>query len=121
MYLKGTKEYELLEKLSFARKNCALFEVSRMESFGVASNKLCTDQAVIDRLAADGYLTKIPRERWTSLWVTPLGINDYVGSLPPPPVPSANDLRFVELKLKLRDGTITDVEVKELLKLQYFP
>lgn len=36
-----------------------------------------------------------------------------------PPQPTAEQLRYAELKLKLKDDSITDAELKELLKILF--
>ena len=61
---------------------------------------------------------RVPRD------LKPGAIADFTGAEPvvvtpaPPPVPTADELRIAELKVKLADDTITERELIELLRLE---
>lgn len=115
MYLKNTPEFILLEKLHRAYRGQGKKDNS---SLGIAKVKFGAPDAAIAQLKLDGYLTEIPRERWTALWITSSGITDFeafkLTDLPPPPPPDLERDRALLLRGKLKLRTITAEEKAEL-------
>ena len=82
----------------------------------VRENKIIAKFGSADALVASGFLTRDS----SYLYITQAGKNELVrlDAIPAPVfVPSVEQVRRQELVVKLKDNTITDVELRELLRI----